>query len=153
MYSDYPIAYLRLSPWHTIVSLINSQYGTKYTAGQCILVSTDCLTDEVIEVTVAINEDEGIKRFLPPTVQHVIAVKRLHIGEFIGTFAPKYPSEYYHTTTDLVKELAITYDGIRFSERDFDTQLIASDVRHFELEAARYSLRWYGAFDIHFPEE
>lgn len=151
MTPDYPKEYLSINPWSAVVHLLNKKLNTDYPDDICVLAAKDLIGDDIIEVSVAIDHDEGLKRFLPPTEVHTVCYRRLLLEEVIGTVKMMYPSIHYHTVADILTEIESRYPEYKLTMNDFIMTLIPPGVDSHIVTTDRYSLRWHGNLHVTFP--
>lgn len=151
MTPDYPKEYLPINPWSVVVHLLNKKLDTDYPDDICVLAAKDLIGDDIIEVSIAIDHDEGLSRFLPPTEFHTVCYRRLPIQETVGPITMMYPSVHYHTVVDMLTEIISRYPNYGLTTDDFVITLIPPGVSNHVITTDRYSLRWYGNLEVSFP--
>lgn len=152
MYIPYPNELLRLTPWETIITLINQQYNTTYESVECELLGIDPGYGDTVEIQVAVKENHGLLRLCPPLKQYLIKIERCEVQHHLGTFVPVNPGAFYKHTSDIIQEMQYVFPEIHLTEHDFVEENIPVNAERYVLKASKYSMRWWGELIVMFHQ-
>lgn len=140
---------LRLPPWEAIIRMINRRYTMSIDPQCATLVELEELTDNRMEITLALHPSASLRNLMPPTQQMTVVYERLDLSRFFdGPITLSFTTSPT-TTLDLTRKLT-ELTGVVFGKNDVMHEVIPIDQSSYTLRAHPRSLRWVGELTIYF---
>jgi len=141
---------LQYPPWEALIRMVNHHYRMTIDPRMAELVEQETLSDNRLEVTLALKPSTSLRNLLPPTEQLTVVYQRLNLGTYFGGTYSLTGSEYPDTTLKITRQLGNDY-GIVFDRDDVFHETIPVGLNTYTLKAHPRSLRWVGELEITLP--
>jgi len=141
---------LQYPPWEALIRMVNHHYRMTIDPRMAKLVEQETLSDNRLEVTLALKPSGSLRNLLPPTEQITVVYQLLDLGTYFGGTFTIVDRAYPDTTLTVVDQLSETF-GVVFDRDDILHETIPMGLTTYTLKAHPRSLRWVGSLDISLP--